>query len=262
MTKRYAIIGDIIAELHDGTVSPGGSGAIALAIAALGGSIKLRSVLGTDDPARQVRDALRKARVHPGLTDIREGAQTALVRRTGNGEVIDRTEGIGIENGAVMDIYDLFGHDALVLDARDQRLRRFLSDLPAHTNGNVRMIGTLRHLDWQEPTTDELEIAMRFDAIVGTDAQYEKLTGQSMATDALGDIYDRMPGMHLRAAAAITSDGLELIAREDRVLRPIQHAVPDLLLPQVVAGIAWGLANRAEWHIAASAAADPSLINR
>lgn len=262
MTKRYAIIGDIIAESRNSSLAPGGSGWIALAIAALGGSVKLQSVLATDDPGKEVLALLKKARVHPGLIEKVEGAQTALVRRNDHGEVMERRAGVGIQKGAVMDIYDLFGHDALVLDARDQSLRRFLSDLPAHTDGNVRLLGTLSHLDWQEPSADEMEIAMRFDAIVGTPAQYEKLTGQATPTDALGDIYDLMPGTHLRAAAAITPDGLEVIAREDRVIRPVQHAVPDLLLPQVVAGIAWGLAHHAEWDVTATAAADPSHTNR
>ena len=63
------------------------------------------------------------------------------------------------------------------------------------------MISTLSHLDWQDATADELEIAMRCDAIVGTAAQYEALTGQSEPTNALGDIYDQMPGTHRSAAA-------------------------------------------------------------
>jgi hypothetical protein len=262
MTKRYAIIGDVIAEALNATLRPGGSGAIALAIAMLGGSIKLRSVLATDGTGKEVLAALKQARIHPGLIDRIDGATTAIVRRNKDGEVIERRDGIGIKKGAIMDIYGLFGHDSLVLDVRDQSLRRFLSDLPAHTDGNVRMVGTLGHLDWNEPSVDEMEIALRFDAIVGTAAQYAKLTGCSTPTDALGDIFDRMPGAHLRAAAAITPDGLELIAREDRVLRPIQRAIPDLLLPQAVAGIAWGFAHRADWDIAATAAADPSQINR
>jgi hypothetical protein len=157
-----------------------------------------------------------------------------------------------------MDIYDLFGHDAMVLDTRDQPLRRFISDLPAHTDGNVRMISTLSHLDWQDPAADELEIAMRCDAIVGTPAQYEALTGQAEPTDAIGDIYDQMPGTQLRAAVLITTGGIDLVAREDRILRPVQDAVPDLLLPQVVAGVAWGLANRAPWEVTATVAIDPS----
>lgn len=262
MTKRYSIIGDIIAESHGDTVTPGGAGAIALALAMLGGTVKLRSVLGTDPPGKDVITLLKRARIHPGLIDRIDGGQTALIHRDDTGKILKRLPGIGIEKGAVMDIYDLFGHDAMILDTHHQPLRRFLSDLPAHTDGNVRMISTLGHLDWQEATEDEMEIALRCDAIVGTPAQYEKLTGQRSPTDALGDIYDRMPGTHLRAAAAITPGGLELIARDERVLRPVQDCVPDLLLPQVVAGIAWALANRAPWGVTATVAVDPSQADQ
>jgi hypothetical protein len=258
MTKRYSIIGDIIADRYDDTLSPGGAGAIAIAISALGGTVKLRSVIGTDEPGKSVLAQLKKARIHPGLIDKLDDVTTPLVDRDDTGQVINRTPGTGIQKGAVMDVYDLFGHDAMVLDTRDQPLRRFISDLPAHTDGNVRMISTLSHLDWQDPTADELEIAMRCDAIVGTPVQYEALTGQAEPTHAIGDIYDQMPGTQLRAAVLITPGGIDLVAREDRILRPVQDAVPDLLLPQVVAGVAWGLANRAPWEVTATVAIDPS----
>jgi sugar/nucleoside kinase (ribokinase family) len=258
MTKRLAIIGDIVAERHHGTVSPGGSGAIALAIAALGGRVTLRSVLGNDDAGDAVLAQLKRARIHPGLID-RMDEVTAVIERDDDGMVVERTPGAGIRRGAVMDIYELFGHDALVLDTHDQPLRRFISDLPAHTNGAVRMVSPLAHLDVAEPSEDELEIAMRFDAIVGTPGQLHALTGQESPTEALGDLFDRMPGSHLRAAVAITPDGLEIVSRDTRVLRPIRDAVPDLLLPQVVAAVAWGFANHLDWDTVATVSAEGAL---
>lgn len=259
MSKRFSIIGDIIAEFHGGDWSPGGSGAIAIAIAKLGGTVKLRSVIATDEAGHAIQTQLKRARIHPGLTDRIDDVATSVIRRDDDGAVLNRTPGIGIVKGAVMDIYDLFGHDAMILDTRDQPLRRFITDLPAHTDGNVRMVGTLNHLDWQEATDDEFEIAMRCDAIVGTPSQYARLTGETTPSDALGFIFDEMPGTHLRAAVAVTPDGVELIARDERILRPVQEAVPDLLLPQVVAGIAWGLAHRWRWDKTADVSIDPSM---
>jgi hypothetical protein len=157
-----------------------------------------------------------------------------------------------------MDIYELFGHDAMILDTYDQPLRRFISDLPAHTNGAVRMISPLSHLDVAGPTDDELEIALRFDILVGTPSQYHALTGQESPTEALADLFDLMPGSHVRAAIAITPDGLEIVTREERVLRPIRDAVPDLLVPQVVAAAAWGFANHLDWDAIATLATAPN----
>lgn len=259
MSKRFSIIGDILAEQHNGRIVPGGSGAIALAIAALGGRVTLRSVIGTDDAGKTVLDQLKRARIHPGLID-KVDEPTGVITRNAEGSVTNLTLGVGIKRGALMDIYELFGHDATVLDTFDQPLRRFISDLPAHTNGAVRMISPLTHLDVVRPTEDELEIALRFDTIVGTPSQLEALTGQSSPTEALADLFEMMPGAHLRSAVAITPNGLEIVSREGRVLRPIQEAVPELLVPQVVAAVAWGYANHLDEDTVATIAADPDAV--
>jgi hypothetical protein len=259
MTKRFAVIGDIFAEHHDGDVAPGGAGATALAIRDLGGEVTLRSVLGIDADGVNVLAQLKRARIHPGLID-KVDEPTGTVTRDEHGRIVDRVPGVGIRRGAKMDVYALFGHDALVLETMDQPLRRFISDLPAHTDGTVRMVGALTHLDMQQPTEDELEIALRFDAVVGTPSQLRALTGQEVPSDALGDLFDLMPGAHLRAAVAITPDGIEIVARDGRVLRPINDAVPELLLPQVLAAVAWGFANHVEWDVVATIAADPDTV--
>lgn len=259
MAKRFAVIGDIVAEHHDGEVTPGGAGATALAIRDLGGEVTLRSVLGTDADGVDVLAQLKRARIHPGQID-KVDEPTGTLTRDDAGEVSGRTPGVGIRRGAKMDIYALFGHDAMVLETMDQPLRRFISDLPAHTDGTVRMISALTHLDVADPTEDELEIAMRFDAIVGTPGQLEALTGQAVPSDALGDLFDRMPGAHLRAAVAVTADGLEMVARDARVIRPIRDAVPGLLVPQVIAAVAWGFAYHIDWDTVATIAADPDTV--
>jgi sugar/nucleoside kinase (ribokinase family) len=257
--NRFSIIGDILAEQHNGDVTPGGSGAIAIALSNLGGRVTLRSVIGADDAGTQVLAQLKRARIHPGLVDKVE-EPTATIVRDDDGAVISLTPGAGIKRGALMDIYALFGHDAMILDTYDQPLRRFISDLPAHTDGAVRMIGTIAHLDTAGLTNDELEIALRFDVLIGTTSQYHALTGQESPTEALADLFDLMPGAHLRAAIAITSTGLEIVTREERLLRPIRDAVPDLLVPQVVAAVAWGFANHLDWDAIATLATDPSLL--
>lgn len=259
MTRRFAVIGDIFAEHRDGEVTPGGAGATALALRDLGGEVTLRSVLGTDPDGVDVLAQLKRARIHPGLID-KVDEPTGTVTRDERGTVVDRAPGVGIRHRAKMDIYALFGHDALVLETMDQPLRRFISDLPAHTDGTVRMVGALTHLDLQEPTEDEMEIALRFDAIVGTPSQLQALTGQAVPSDALGDLFDRMPGAHLRAAVAITPDGIEIVARDGRVLRPIRDAVREVLLPQVIAAVAWGFANHIDWDTVATIAADPDTV--
>lgn len=260
MAKRYAVIGDVIAESRDEDVVPGGGGAIALALRELGGDATLRSALGTDDAGDVVISILKSARIHPKNID-RVGGETSHLTRLNDGSITDWHQGVLMSKGGVMDIYALFGQDALVLDLLDQPLRLFLIDLPAHTDGTVRMLTTLSHLDHLAPHADELQIAMRCDTIVGTEEQFALLTGEQRASDALGLIFEHMPLTHLRAAVAITPDGLEIIARDTRVLKPVKDAIPALLVPRVVAGIAWGMAHHAEWDEAATVALDPEAAS-
>jgi hypothetical protein len=257
MAKRYAIVGDVIAESIHGQLLPGGSGAIALALCDLGGEVTLRSRIGSDPAGDSMIAALKSARIHPGNIDRIIGT-TCTQARHDDGSISDWHEGVVMNKGGVMDIYALFGHDALVLDLMDQPLRHFLIDLPAHTDGNVRMLTTLSHLDHLTPHAEELDVAMRCDTIVGTEAQFAILTGEPRASDALGVIFEHMPLTHLRAAVAITANGLEIIARDTRVLKPVRNAIPNLLVARVVAGIAWAMAHHAEWDLAASVALDPA----
>ncbi len=260
MAKRYAIIGDIIAEQFGGEVTPGGGGAIALALRDLNGEVTLRSRVGTDDVGDDVMKQVKAARIHPKFTDRIDG-QTSTLTRNEDGTFTDWQPHVLMSKEAKMDIYDLFAHNALVLDLYDQSLRQFLIDLPAHTDGKVRMLTTLSHLDHLEPQADELDITMRCDTIVGTEEQFEKLTGEAVASDALGLIFERMPLTHLRAAIAVTHGGIEIIARDTRVLKPVQDAIPAFLIPQVVAGVAWGMANYADWDTTGNVCLDPSLAS-
>lgn len=260
MAKRYAIIGDMIAETFGEQITPGGGGAIALAIRELDGDVTLRSRIGTDAAGDEVMKQIKAARIHPKFTDRVDGATSTLTRLE-DGSITDWQPGVQMAKDAVMDIYDLFAHNALVLDLYDQSLRTFLIDLPAHTDGTVRMLTTLSHLDHLAPQANELEIAMRCDTIVGTEEQFAKLTGESVASDALGLIFEQMPLTHLRAAIAVTDGGIEIIARDTRVLKPVQDAIPNLLVPQVVAGIAWGMANHADWDTAGNVCLDASLAS-
>jgi len=232
MTRRFAIIGNIQSEEHDGSAA-GGAAAIALALAGLGGRVTLRSVVGDDAQGERVLAALRDGDVPVDLIDRIPDAITGLPETT-------------IRKGAMMDIYDLFGHDVLILDFADQPLRRFLIDLPAHTKPDVRMLGTLAHLDRQAPSSDEFEIAMRYDAIVGTPGQYARLTGEVVPSDALSRIEARMPGTHLRAAVLVSNNALHVVSREERQCLPLDSGtrVP---MPRAIATVAWGMAERWTW---------------
>lgn len=218
MTMRFAIIADLTPD------PTAGAAGIALALAGMGGHVTLRAVA----PEGAATDYLLLALASGGVPANR----------------IDREPDGVIRKGARMDIYDLFGHDVLVLDFADQPLRRFLTDLPAHTKPDVRMLGTLRHLDTQPPTSDELEIAMRYDTFTGTPGQFMRLTGAASPGEALARIDARMPGTHLRSAVMIGPDAVDIVARDEA----IHLALPTTPLAHAIAIIARGMAERWQWQ--------------
>jgi hypothetical protein len=241
--SRFAIIGDLQVEVRSAVMMPGGSAALALALAGHGNSVTLRSVCSADDG--RILESLEKRGVSTRLIDRVDGTPTTRVFRDAHGIETFRLPGIGIVKGAMMDIYDLFGHDVLIVDCADQPLRRFLSDLPAHTDPNVQMLGMLRHLDWHKPTKDELEIAMRFDLIIGTAKHYAALTGKDDPQAALTYISQHMPGTHLRTAVLVLPDALIAAERNNRQQAALDVGSPDLALPTLAAAAAHIMARRA-----------------
>lgn len=251
-TASIAIIGDIHVLDINGAHHPGGSAAIALAAAEHGARVTLHAAIGNDSLGQEARTALRNGRVHPGKLLVTEG-RTAFERLNDAGNVVFRQPGVGIQMGAVLDVYSLFAHDALVLDVQDASMRRFISDLPAHTDGKVNMIGTLRHLDWVDPEPDELDIALRYDTVIGTVAHYHALTGLNNAEDAVGTVWDGMDDHHLRSMVVLADDGFDIITPDERQRKPIDGGNPDALLPYATAIIALGTGRHVAWDAIANA---------
>jgi hypothetical protein len=243
--SSFAIIGDLQVDIQRDAMMPGGSAALAMALAGSGDSVTLRSVCSTDDDDTRILQILEDNDVSTRLVDRVDGSSTTRVFRDAEGAETFRLPGIGIVKGAMMDIYDLFGHDVLIVDCADQPLRRFLSDLPAHTDPNVQMLGMLRHLDWCASTSDELEIAMRFDLVIGTARHYAALTGRDDPEEALTYISEHMPGTHLRTAVLALPDALIAVGRANRKRSTPKVGSPDLALPALAAIAAQLMARRA-----------------
>lgn len=230
---RVAIIGDIETTVHEDGQDPGGAAAIAICLALRGVQVTLRSAVGRDERGATTLAILEEHGISTALVDRNDRVDTATTYWSAEERLTYRLPGASIDKHARMDIYDLFGHDVLILDAADQPLRRFLTDLPAHTAPAVRMLGTLRHLDWRKPTADELAIAMRLDTVIGTAAQLATLTGDEAPLDRTREA---MPGTHLRAAVAILPDAVQAIDRERQVR--VEMANAERYFPDIVAASA------------------------
>lgn len=234
--------------------SPGGTTAnTVVALARLGEQVTFRAVIGNDPEGARLRDGLEREGIDCTMvtTASEPTARSVILLDPESGErTILWQKGAGIRKGDQLDIATLFGHDVVILDMADEPLRRFLTDLPAHTRPDVRLLGPITYIvDNGEP--DGIEIAFRFDTIVGTIDQYHELLDAPSEGELVELIQHRMPGNNLRAAiVTLGADGCLWITRDDH------GYVGGFTVPTrdttgagdaFVAGIAFGMARRWSW---------------
>jgi len=228
-----------IAVIGQTTASPSGSldrsGALALALRQQPGvDVTLRAIAASDAECTAIDAALTAA----GIVS----------------QVTARTDGdpAPIRLGDTLDIWGLFAHDLVILDADDAPLRAFLTDLPAHTAPGVRILGTLDYVRGGMAPR-ERDIALRFDTIAGTADQAALLFG---LTDGIGPrtvattIGETMRGSNLRAAAIHDTRTLAIAALDEpAILLTLPEAMPR---ERVIAAVAITMARRDRWTEAAN----------
>jgi sugar/nucleoside kinase (ribokinase family) len=93
----------------------------------------------------------------------------------------------------------------VLLDVDDMPLRRFISDLPAHTLPATRLLGTLVYVA-DESIDDRLDVMLRHDAIVGNEREFLVVTGAADLESAVALVRSKMPGNNLRTAIVSRGD--------------------------------------------------------
>lgn len=236
------------------TESPGGTTAnTAVALARLGERVTLRGLVGSDAEGQALIEGLGREGIDPEAITVAEGPtdMSWILLDSGSGErTILWQKGAAIRKGDRLDIHALFDHDIVVLDMADEPLRRFLTDLPAHTRPDVRLLGPITYIvDNAEP--DAIEVAFRFDTITGTRAQYFELLDAGSEGELIEVTQHRMTGSQLRCAVVtLGADGCLWITRDEhgyvegfRVETRGTIGAGDAF----AAGIAWGMARRLPW---------------
>lgn len=254
---HYPVQGDS-AVVSSITTSAGGTTAnTAVALARIGESVTLRAVVGNDEYGDEALEYLAEQGVDISMisrADQPTDSSTILLdSRTGERTILWR-KGAMIRMGDPLDIIHLFGHDVVVLDMPDEPMRRFLTDLPAHTRPDVRLLGPITYIvDNGEP--DAIDIAFRFDTIVGTERQYLQLLGLDHAGNLIGEIQRRMPGANLRAALVTRgAEGCRWIGRDESGVSSafaVDAVDTTGAGDAFVAGIAWSMARHLAWPDAA-----------
>jgi ribokinase len=126
-------------------------------------------------------------------------------------------------------------------------LRRFLSDLPAHTRPNARLLGPLTFLS-DVGANDAVEVALRHDVVVGNEREFRELTGQPDPDAALGCMRARLRGSNARLVVMSRGANGSTAATVDEVVSSPAYDVDCRDATGAgdafVGGLAFGLASR------------------
>jgi sugar/nucleoside kinase (ribokinase family) len=244
------------AEVLEEVSAPGGTTAnTAVALARLGAESRIAAAIGDDHRGAAVRRALEAERVDVAWLTVKAGQITDLATVIVSTEPLERTvywqKGAQLVRHDRLDIAGLFGGDVLVLDVADVPLRRFLLDLPAHTVPTTRILGPLTYLA-DGDHHDAFDLALRHDAIVGSERDLLQVTGTWSPGDAVTALQYRMRGETLRAALITRgAEGCRVVTESERwnvPAFPVAAVDPTGAGDAFVAGVAWGMAQHWSWH--------------
>jgi len=234
---------------------PGGTTTnTAVALARLGAEVRLAALVGDDPQGVILRNALAAAGIDVGWVETRPGEPTdralVVVTRDPADRTIYWTKGARIVRRDAIDIDAVFGADVFFLDCDDMPLRRWLTDLPAHTRPNARLLGALTYLD-DPAIPDRLEVTLRHDVVVGNAREAMTVTGTDTLDDALAALQRGMVGANLRAAVVSRGAlGSIAVTRGERIEAPafaVDVVDTTGAGDAFAAGIAWGMAHRWPW---------------
>ncbi len=239
--------------------APGGaSGNTAVALARIGADVTLIGRVGDDGTGERLRAALSdEAGIDASAVAVRPGQPTDRCTIVVTTEPPDRTifwhPGAAIAHRDPLDLNGIFAHDVVIIDMADHALRRWLTDLPAHSSPRTRLLGTSTFLveDGKPATPDALEVALRFDTLVANVSEIRALTGTTSLDAASEVIRQRMVGANLRTCVISRgADGCRVCQRDasfDVPALPVTVVDPTGAGDAFAGGVAWGMARRWPW---------------
>jgi ribokinase len=189
------------ARLSNRVVASGGTtGNMATGLARLGAAVRMFTRVGDDDWGKALIKSLLDEGIDsagvltgPGQSDL----SVILVSGSSGERTILWHQAPTLTKGNRIDIDRLFRADLTVIDTPDYDLVRFLTDLPAHTYPKSRLLGTLTYLA-NVAACDNMEVACRFDVLVGNEREFRQLTGKAKPETAFAEVVNRTSGANLR----------------------------------------------------------------
>jgi ribokinase len=218
--RRYPSAGSYAIVTGSASLPGGTTSNSAVALARLGAAVAIVALVGDDAEGAAMRQTLEREGVDTRWLTTATGAPTDGATVIVSTEPHDRTifwhQGARLVRGDRLDVAAIFSHDVVILDVDDAPLRRFLTDLPAHTLPSARLLGTLTYLA-DAGIPDAFELALRHDAIVGNQRELMAITGCSTLDDAISAVQSAMAGSNLRAGIVTRgADGSTCFSQTDR----------------------------------------------
>ncbi len=160
------------------------------ALAKLGVSVSLAAMVGDDENGRELHSVLEAAGCDCSFIKHRQGedSDSSIIIVSGAEQTIDRTiywlQGARLKHGDALPLNDLFAYDLVYLDVDDQRLRRFIVDLPIHVSPRTLILGSLTYLVEVSPQ-EGLDVALRHDYLCGNQRELCYVTGDDDPYEAV-----------------------------------------------------------------------------
>jgi ribokinase len=256
VVDRYPATGEQ-ANVLEQAQGPGGTTTnAAAAMAKLGASVAIRTVVGNDEPGRALCASLADGGVDTAWItqahDLPTNRAFVIVSNDPPNRTMLWEQGACLTRGDRIDIAALFSHDVVYLDANDVGLRRFLLDLPAHTVPATRLLGSLFYLS-DNTIPDAFDLAMRHDVVIGDAGELMTITRAASLDDAVASVQRRMRGENLRAAAITRGSAGSLAFTVDQLWHAPAYTVPVVDTTGAgdvfAAAIAVGFACRWDWGV-------------
>ena len=256
VVDRYPEPGSYEIVRHEVELPGGTTTNTAVALSRLGVSVSLTAIIGGDRNGSRLREALEAEEgIDSQALGVHEGeptdGSTIIVSSNPAERTIYWHQGARLERGDRLDISSIFDHDVVLVDVASASLRRWLTDLPAHTSPRSKLLGTLTYIAGSEEP-DGLDVALRHDVIVGSEREARLLTTRATLDGTVRTIQAEMLGANVRAwVISRSAGGCLIVTRDDILAIPAFSATPIDVTgagDAFAAGIAYGMARRWDWY--------------
>jgi sugar/nucleoside kinase (ribokinase family) len=231
----------------------GTTGNTCAALARLGLPVMLASFVGTDPEGDALIESLASLGCDTRYIVRRESepSDSGVIVVSGPPGQRDRTiywiQGTKPRAGDTLPVDEILGHEWVLLDIDDPRLRRFFLDLPAHRSPRTKLFGTMTYLV-EMPREDAWDHVLRHDVVTGNIRELRALTGAGSLQAAIAIAQRDLRASACRVLYISTGKDGSIAIRHDGVIQEPAYEIDVIDTTGAgdafAAGCLWGLLDR------------------